>query len=80
MLVGSGIVGVYLQQRAFQVGPLSASLPAVTITEPMAAVFVGMTVLDERLRADALGIGITATAVVVMAIATVLLSRSQAQP
>ncbi|KAA0020055.1 DMT family transporter [Antrihabitans cavernicola] len=79
ILIASGIVGVYLQQRAFQVGPLSASLPAVTIAEPLAAVFVGMTVLDERLRADALGIGVTAAAVVVMAVATLLLSRSQAQ-
>ena len=78
VLVASGLIGVYLQQRAFQVGPLTASLPAVTIAEPLAAVFLGMTVLDERLRTDPAGIAVTVGAIVVMAVATVLLSRSQA--
>ncbi|MCQ4118472.1 DMT family transporter [Rhodococcus tibetensis] len=78
-LVAAGLVGVYLQQRAFQVGPLSASLPALTIAEPLAAVFLGMTVLDERLRVDGPGLILVGCAVAVMLIATIGLSRSQAQ-
>ncbi|WP_213572049.1 DMT family transporter [Rhodococcus sp. USK13] len=78
-LVAAGLVGVYLQQRAFQVGPLSASLPALTIAEPLAAVFLGMTVLDERLRVDGPGLIVVGCAVAVMLIATIGLSRSQAQ-
>ncbi|WP_067715810.1 DMT family transporter [Nocardia yamanashiensis] len=79
-LVASGVVGLYLQQRAYQVGPLAASLPAVTIAEPLAAAFLGRTVLDERLRAHGFGLFVTALAVLVMCVTAVGLSRSQAEP
>ena len=78
-LIASGAIGVYLQQRAFQVGPLSASLPALTIGEPIAAIFLGMTVLDERLRVDGPGIALIGCAVAVMIMTTIALSRSQAR-
>ncbi|MGZ9884889.1 DMT family transporter [Rhodococcus ruber] len=78
-LLTAGLLGVYLQQRAFQAGPLAASLPAITIGEPLAAVFLGMTVLDERLRVDGPGLALVVASVAVMLIATVALSRSQAR-
>ncbi|GAA5091926.1 DMT family transporter [Nocardia iowensis] len=77
-LVAAGITGVYLQQRAFQAGPLSASLPAVTIAEPLAAAFIGVTVLDERFRTNTFGLVLTGLAVVVMCATTIRLSRTQA--
>ncbi|MFB8275887.1 DMT family transporter [Nocardia colli] len=77
-LVAAGITGVYLQQRAFQAGPLSASLPAVTIAEPLAAAFIGVTVLDERFRTNTFGLAITALAVIIMCATTIRLSRAQA--
>ncbi|MFC9440320.1 DMT family transporter [Nocardia sp. NPDC057030] len=77
-LVAAGITGVYLQQRAFQAGPLAASLPAVTIAEPLAAAFIGVTVLDERFRTDTFGLAITALAVIIMCATTIRLSRAQA--
>ena len=77
-LVASGAVGLYLQQRAYQVGPLTASLPAVTVGEPIAAAYIGMTVLDERLRAVGGGLLVTIAAVVVMCVTAVALSRSEA--
>ncbi|RRQ27267.1 hypothetical protein DK926_14245 [Rhodococcus sp. Eu-32] len=78
-LVFCGIAGFYLQQRAFQSGPLSASLPAVTIGEPFGAAFLGITVLDERVRHDAFELTVIAAAVAVMIYATITLSRSQAE-
>ncbi|WP_194833566.1 DMT family transporter [Nocardia sp. XZ_19_369] len=77
-LAAVGITGVYLQQRAFQVGPLAASLPAVTIAEPLAAAFIGVTVLDERFRTNTFGLVVTALAVVVMCATTIRLSSAQA--
>ncbi|NKR61040.1 hypothetical protein GS474_20325 [Rhodococcus hoagii] len=77
-LLAAGIVGVYLQQRAFQVGPLSASLPAMTIGEPVVAIFLGMTVLDERLQVSGIGLAVVAAAIVVMLATTLALSRDQA--
>lgn len=77
-LIGSGMLGFYLQQRAFQVGPLSASMPAVTICEPLGAAFIGVTVLDERIRSDGASLAIIAVAVSVMVVTTIRLSRTQA--
>lgn len=77
-LAATGIAGLYLQQRGYQVGPLSASLPAFTVAEPLGAAFIGLTVLDERLRSGPVGTAAVMLAVVVMCIAAVLLSRAQA--
>ncbi|WP_458690264.1 DMT family transporter [Nocardia tengchongensis] len=80
VLAACGLLGLYLQQRGYQVGPLSASLPAFTVAEPLGAAFLGMTVLDERLRSGPLGTAFVAASVVVMCVAAVRLSRAQAAP
>ncbi|EOM75042.1 DMT family transporter [Rhodococcus rhodnii] len=79
LLVGCGAAGVYLQQRAFAAGPLTASLPALTIAEPLAAVFLGVTVLGEHLHTGTAGTVVVAIAIVVMIVATVALSRARAE-
>ncbi|WP_433723515.1 DMT family transporter [Nocardia sp. CA-129566] len=78
-LIASGVIGLYLQQRAYQAGPLVASLPAVTIAEPLAAAFIGITVLDERLRTDDVGLLVIAIAVITMCATTIQLSRVEAE-
>jgi hypothetical protein len=70
--------GTLLQQSAFQAGALTASLPAVTVGEPVVAVLVGITVLGEQLRADGAEWALIAVLVVVMVAATVALARSAA--
>ncbi|QOW37292.1 DMT family transporter [Nocardia seriolae] len=80
VLVACGMLGLYVQQRGYQVGPLSASLPAFTVAEPLGAAFLGMTVLDERLRSGPVGTAFVAASVVVMCVAAVRLSRAQAAP
>lgn len=77
-LVATGIAGLYLQQRGYQVGPLSASLPAFTVAEPLGAAFIGLFVLDERLRSGPIGTGFVLASVIVMCVGAVLLSRAQA--
>jgi len=77
-LVATGVAGLYLQQRGYQVGPLSASLPAFTVAEPLGAAVIGITVLDERLRSGPIGTAFVLLAVLVMCIEAVRLSRAQA--
>ncbi|NNH69724.1 DMT family transporter [Nocardia uniformis] len=77
-LAFTGATGLYLQQRAYQVGPLSASLPAVTVAEPLAAAVLGITVLQERLRSGAVVTTVVTLAALVMCVAAVLLSRAEA--
>ncbi|WP_460720097.1 DMT family transporter [Nocardia heshunensis] len=80
VLVACGMLGLYVQQLGYQVGPLSASLPAFTVAEPLGAAVLGMTVLDERLRSGPMGTAFVGLSVVVMCVAAVRLSRAQAAP
>ena len=47
----AGGAGLLLTQLAFQAGPLSASLPAITTVDPLLSVVIGVWVYDERLKA-----------------------------
>jgi drug/metabolite transporter (DMT)-like permease len=71
--------GTLLQQTAYQAGALEASLPAVTVGEPVVAVALGVGVLGERLRADGVEWALVAVLVVVMAVATAELARAAAR-
>jgi drug/metabolite transporter (DMT)-like permease len=71
--------GTLLQQSAYQAGALEASLPAVTVGEPVVAVALGMGVLGERLQADGAEWALIGVLVVVMAAATVALARAAAR-
>jgi hypothetical protein len=71
--------GTLLQQSAFQAGDLGASLPAVTVGEPVVAVGVGIAVLQEHLRADGAEWLLVTGLVGVMVAATVALARSAAR-
>jgi len=66
------------EQSAFRAGPLTASLPAVTVAEPLVGSVLGVTVLGETLSTDTLGLVALGVSVAVMAAATVALARSQA--
>ena len=48
----AGAAAIALSQAAFQVGPLTASLPAQSAADPLASVILGTVVLGERLPID----------------------------
>ena len=52
VLVAIGIVGLLLSQSAFEAGSLQASLPALTASEPLAGIAVGIVVFQEHLHVD----------------------------
>ena len=78
-LIAAGGLGVYFQQEAFQAGSLEASLPAMTVLEPMVAAAVGIAILQEHLRTSGIEIVLLAVTVTVMIASTVALSRSAAR-
>jgi drug/metabolite transporter (DMT)-like permease len=43
-------VAILFNQLAYQAGPLSASLPAIVVVDPLVAILLGITVFDEELR------------------------------
>ncbi|GAA4867707.1 DMT family transporter [Actinomycetospora straminea] len=77
-LVAAAVGGTLLQQAAFGAGPLAASLPAVTVGEPVVAAVLGIVVLGEQVRADGLEWVLIGACVVLMVAATAALSRSSA--
>jgi len=75
-----GALGFVVNQRAFQAGSLTASLPTLTVVEPVVAAIVGVTMLHETLPTEgALEWVALALSVVAMLAATVALSRSAAR-
>jgi drug/metabolite transporter (DMT)-like permease len=49
-LAGVALVGMVLAQSAFQAGNLEASLPTLTVSEPIIAAMIGVGLFAERLR------------------------------
>jgi hypothetical protein len=74
-----GIIGVVLQQSAFQAGSLEASLPAATVLEPIVATVLGLTILGETLQAGGATLVLIGVCVVVVVLGTVALARSAAR-
>lgn len=72
------IAGTAMQQASFGAGALTASLPAMTITEPMVACVLGVVVLGETLRPGEAGWFTLVVAVVVVVAAIAALARGQA--
>ncbi|MGO9927428.1 MAG: DMT family transporter [Mycobacterium sp.] len=66
------------EQSAFRAGPLTASLPAVTVAEPIVGSVLGVTVLGETLNTNRVGMIALGLSVAVMIAATVALAHSQA--
>ena len=65
------------EQSAFRAGPLTASLPAVTISEPIVGSVLGIAVLGETLDTNTVGWVAVGVSVAVMAAATVALAHSE---
>ena len=72
------VAGTAMQQASFRAGTLTASLPTMTVTEPMVASALGIVVLGETLRPGEAGWFTLVAAVAVMVAATVALARGEA--
>lgn len=78
-LIVVGVGGTYLQSLAFQAGNLQASLPVLTVLEPLVAAALGLTLLREKLDVTGARLVVLLLAVAVLAVATVALAREQGQ-
>ena len=76
--VGLAVIGTVFQQSSFRAGALTASLPTMTVLEPMVAAALGIAVLGEVLRPARAGWAELTAAVAVLLVAVVVLSRDEA--
>lgn len=77
-LLGCGMGGLLLTQSAFQRSGLGSPLAVLTLAEPVAAVLVGVLVLDEPLAASLTARALGAVAAITAAVGVVVLSSSPA--
>lgn len=80
LLLGVGGSALVISQSAFQAGPLAASLPPLTITDPVVAVIIGITVFHEQIRNSGAAIAVQLGAAIVMSVATVQMARRTTNP
>ena len=73
-----GIAGTAWQQSSFRAGALTASLPTMTVTEPVVGSVLGVVVLGETLRPGDAGWFTLVVAVAAMVVATAALARGEA--
>jgi drug/metabolite transporter (DMT)-like permease len=75
-----GVAATAWQQSSFRAGSLAASLPTMTVVEPLVASVLGVLVLGETLRPGDRGWALLVAAIAAMVVATVALARSEATP
>ena len=73
-----GVAGTAWQQSSFRAGALTASLPTMTVAEPVVGSVLGIAVLGETLRPGDAGWLTLIVAVAVMVVATAALARGEA--
>jgi drug/metabolite transporter (DMT)-like permease len=76
--VAVSLAATTLQQSAFRAGAMSASLPAVAVSEPLVGSALGIAVLGETLQPSGAGWAALALAVAAMVAAITALARSEA--
>lgn len=67
LLIGAGIAGMVLAQSAFQAGPLDASLPTLSATDPIVSVLIGAVAFGEAIR-----IGVAETTLEVLSFSAIV--------
>ncbi len=73
-------VGVVVSQSAFQAGELRASLPVLSVVEPVASIAIGVTVFRERLAASALDRSLSGGGLLLLLAGVVVLTRYRTPP
>lgn len=79
-LIVIGVVSLALTQAAYQAGSLAASLPPLTIADPIVAILIGAVVFDERLSDNGAAVVGQVIAFAAMTLATVQLARRSTVP
>ncbi len=75
-LVAVAVTGLVLAQSAFEAAPLPASLPALTIAEPICGIGLGAGLFGEHIRLTGLYMGFEVVAILLMVAGVILVARS----
>jgi len=77
-LVVAGVVGMVLTQSAFQAGQLEASLPPMSVADPIVSILIGITAFGEHLPSSASALIIEVLGLGLMTVGVFTLARGKA--
>jgi drug/metabolite transporter (DMT)-like permease len=77
VLIGAGLLGMLMAQSAFQSGELDASLPVLTVVDPIASVLIGAFLFGEGVRSGPAATTIECLALVVLTLGVFALSKAE---
>jgi drug/metabolite transporter (DMT)-like permease len=77
-LAVAGVLGMLVTQSAFQAGPLDASLPALTVIDPVVSIAIGAAAFAEGITDSPVAILVETVGMIAMVVGVLLLSRSEA--
>lgn len=80
VLVGFGVGGMLLAQSAFQAGALDASLPTMSVADPVVSIAIGALVFGEAVSNSPPAVTVEVLALIVMSVGVYMLARSEAGP
>lgn len=75
-LVAVAVVGIVIAQAAFKMAPLAASLPGVSILEPLCGIGLGVFLFGESLRISTLWTSVAALGLLAMVVGLYLVATS----
>lgn len=80
LALACGLLGVQLNQAAFQAGTVPAAVAVITVTDPITSVAVGLVWLGERVDMNAFVLAFEAFGFAAMVVGIVLLAREAHDP
>ena len=78
VLAVGGVVGMVVAQSAFQAGSLDASLPTMSVVDPVVSIVIGVLAFDETISSGPGAITLEVVALLAMSAGIVMLARSEA--
>ena len=77
VLLGAGVLGMLVAQSAFQAGDLDASLPTLTVVDPVVSILIGAFLFGEGVSSGLVKTPIELAGLVLMTVGVVALSQAE---
>jgi drug/metabolite transporter (DMT)-like permease len=77
VLVGAGLLGMLMAQSAFQAGELDASLPVLTVVDPVVSIMIGAFLFGEGVRSGLAPTTVESLGLVLMTLGVFALSKAE---
>jgi drug/metabolite transporter (DMT)-like permease len=76
-LIGAGVLGMLMAQSAFQAGALDASLPVLTVVDPVVSILIGAFLFGEGVRSGLVATTVEGVGLLLMTAGVFALSKAE---